>query len=159
MVAGDELIVIIKMSNGEQVMACLEGEDERYVELEYPILIRMMPSEFPNREQIAATPYCQFTDDVRFVIDKRNIMFIKKLHPQFIPHFQRFAAEYEQTEFTTNRAERKRQMADLEGTWGDEEPLTQEEVDKRLDMLESILGAEEDAEEEGIYVEGNDTIH
>jgi hypothetical protein len=86
-------------------------------------------------------------------------MFIKKLHPQFIPHFQRFAAEYEQTEFTTNRAERKKQMADLEGTWGDEEPLTQEEVDKRLDMLESILGAEEDAEEEGIYVEGNDTIH
>jgi hypothetical protein len=158
MVSGDELIVIIKMSNGEQVMACLEGEDERYVELEYPILIRMMPSEFPNREQIAATPYCQFTDDIRFVVDKRNIMFIKKLHPQFIPHFQRFAAEYEQTEFTTNRAERQRQMADLEGTWGDEEPLTQEEVDKRLDMLESILGVEE-TEEEGIYVEGNDTIH
>jgi hypothetical protein len=157
MVSGDELIVIIKMSNGEQVMACLEGEDERYVELDYPILIRLIPSEIPNREQIAATPYCQFTDDTRFVIDKRNIMFIKKLHPQFIPHFKRFAAEYEQTEFTTHASERQRHMQELQDTWGDEEPLTQEEINKRLDILESILGGEE--EEEKNFIEGNDTLH
>lgn len=155
MLKGDELFVIIKMVSGENVMASLMAEDADYVQFEYPILIRMMQTDLPNRESIAATPYCQFSSDTKFTIAKRNIMFIKKLHPSFIPHFIRFAKEYEETAFIP-REETYRTEA------FEDEELTLEEIQKRLAMLEAIAGGEigeEGDTEEKNFIEGNDTIH
>lgn len=155
MITGDELIVIAKMANGEQVMACLIDEDERYVEFQYPILIRMIPVS-ETKETIAATPYCQFSADTKFLIDKRNVMFIKKLHPTFIPHFMRFAAEYANVEFVAR--ERKHDVSEIfEG----EDELTIEEIQRRIAMLEAIAGGESDEIEEleKNFVDGNDTVH
>lgn len=154
MLTGNELFVIAKMVSGENVMACLNAEDDYYVELEYPILIRMMPTPLPNREAIAATPYCQFSGDTKFLISKRNIMFIKKLHPSFVPHFMRFASEYEETAFVA-KEQTKHQME----AFGEEE-MTLEEIQRRIDMLESIAGGDEsEIPEEKNFIDGNDTIH
>jgi hypothetical protein len=44
-------------------------------------------------------------------------------------------------------------------TWEDE-PLTVEEVRKRINMLQEIVGGEPiEKEEERTYVQGNDTLH
>jgi hypothetical protein len=148
------------MTNGEQVMACLNNEDEHYVELEYPILIRMVPTNHPNRESIAATPYCQFSTDTKFLIDKRNIMFIKRLHPSFVPHFLRFAGEYdEMSNYITSQEDRSR---NLEEIFEGEEELTADELNRRMEMLAAIAGVEEEETEEDFlkhFVRGNDTIH
>lgn len=160
MLTGNELFVIVRMTNGDQVMACLNSEDNHFVEFEYPILIRMVPTPFPNRETIAATPYCQFSDDTKYIIDKRNIMFIKRLHPSFVPHFLRFANEYENMAGRVeHREDRSKQLEEIfEG----EGELTLEEINRRMQMLEAIAGAEETTEEEQetkYIVRGNDTVH
>lgn len=159
MLKGNEFIIIARMVNGEQVMACLNAEDQDHVLLEYPILIRMIPSPYPNRETIAATPYCQFSDDTTYVIDKRNIMFMKRLHESFVPHFLRFVKEYEDM---AGRVATKE--ATPEELFEEEEHLTLEEINRRMDMLEAIAGREEREEidwDEKLknLVNGNDTKH
>jgi hypothetical protein len=159
MVNGNELFVIARMTNGDQVMACLNNEDTHHVEFGYPILIRMIPTPFPNRETIAATPYCQFSDDTTYIIDKRNIMFIKRLHPSFVPHFLRFANEYEHmAERVEHREDRSKKLEEIfEG----EGELSVEEINRRMQMLEAIAGMEETTDEEDTkyIVSGNDTLH
>ena len=153
MLTGKELFVIAKLISGENIMACLNDEDEHYVEFEYPILIRMQPTPLPNRESIAATPYCQFSSDTKFLISKRNIVFIKKLHASFIPHFIRFAKEYDETAFIP-----REETYQVDGF--EDEELTVEEINRRIEMLEAIANGEvTEEEEEKNFIDGNDTIH
>jgi hypothetical protein len=96
MLSGNELFVILKLVSGEQVMAVLRSEDEMFVEVESPMCIRTIPVVATNKEHITAHPLCQFTDDVNYVLDKKDVMFIKKMHHIFIPHYLRIVKEHEQ---------------------------------------------------------------
>ena len=72
-----------------------------------------------------------------------------------IPHYNRIVDEHENTILVksdkTGNIERVK------------EELTVEDIQKRIDMLESIAGIEREAEEEEeetrYYVEGNETVH
>ena len=154
----NENFVIVKLVSGEQVMATLASEDATTVELQYPMVIRMVPFIQGDRahEHVTAAPLCQFSDDKTFRIPKSNIMFLKKLHEIMIPHYNRIVDEHENTILVksdkTGNIERVK------------EELTVEDIQKRIDMLESIAGIEreaEEAEEEETryYVEGNETVH
>jgi len=82
-------------------------------------------------------------------------MFIKELHELLIPHYNRIVDDHENTVLVrsdkTGKIDRVR------------EDLTVEDLQRRIDMLESIAGVEGDTEieEEEIryYVEGNETLH
>ena len=161
MLSGDEFYVVCKFTSGEQVMAVLTAEDTQHVELEYPMSIRTIPNFDTHREQITAHPFCQFSDDKSFVIDKRNVLYIKKLHHVFIPHYQRIVEEHEQTTFTASKQEPSR-AEDL--NWDDEEvPLSNpDNAKKAIKMLQEIFGEEREEQEEKPvinFVKGNDTIN
>lgn len=153
----NENFVIVKLVSGEQVMATLTDEDATTVELQYPMVIRMVPFIQGDRahEHVTAAPLCQFSDDKTFRIPKSNIMFVKKLHEIMIPHYNRIVDEHENTILVksdkTGNIERVK------------EELTVEDIQKRIDMLESIAGIERETEEEEeetrYYVEGNETLH
>ena len=153
----NENFVIVKLVSGEQVMATLASEDATTVELQYPMVIRMVPFIQGDRahEHVTAAPLCQFSDDKTFRIPKSNIMFLKKLHEIMIPHYNRIVDEHENTILVksdkTGNIERVK------------EELTVEDIQKRIDMLESIAGLERETEEEEeetrYYVEGNETVH
>lgn len=153
----NEHFVIVKLVSGEQVMATLTDEDATTVELQYPMVIRMVPFIQGDRahEHVTAAPLCQFSDDKTFRIPKSNIMFVKKLHEIMIPHYNRIVDEHENTILVksdkTGNIERVK------------EELTVEDIQKRIDMLESIAGIERETEEEEeetrYYVEGNETLH
>jgi hypothetical protein len=153
----NENFVIVKLVSGEQVMATLASEDATTVELQYPMVIRMVPFIQGDRahEHVTAAPLCQFSDDKTFRIPKSNIMFLKKLHEIMIPHYNRIVDEHENTILVksdkTGNIERVK------------EELTVEDIQKRIDMLESIAGIERETEEEEeetrYYVEGNETVH
>jgi len=153
----NENFVIVKLVSGEQVMATLASEDATTVELQYPMVIRMVPFIQGDRahEHVTAAPLCQFSDDKTFRIPKSNIMFVKKLHEIMIPHYNRIVDEHENTILVksdkTGNIERVK------------EELTVEDIQKRIDMLESIAGIERETEEEEeetrYYVEGNETVH
>ena len=153
----NENFVIVKLVSGEQVMATLASEDATTVELQYPMVIRMVPFIQGDRahEHVTAAPLCQFSDDKTFRIPKSNIMFVKKLHEIMIPHYNRIVDEHENTILVksdkTGNIERVK------------EELTVEDIQKRIDMLESIAGIERETEEEEeetrYYIEGNETVH
>jgi hypothetical protein len=151
MLTGSELYVILKLSSGEQVMAILKEEDEDRILLETPMCIRTIPVFETSREHVTASPLCQFSDDKIFVIHKKDIMFCKKLHHVFIPHYQKIVAEHEKQSFVTK---------DKTEHLNDNERMTVEDAVKQIDMLQSLLQQDE-TEEENIrnFVQGNDTIN
>jgi hypothetical protein len=130
MLSGDELFVILKLVSGEQVMAVLRSEDEMFIEVESPMCIRTIPVLATNKEHITAHPLCQFTDEVSYVLDKKDVMFIKKMHHIFIPHYLRIVEEHEQMTMLEDKSPRAEDLS-----WEEE----------TVDVMN--------------FVEGNDTIN
>ena len=159
----NEFFVIVKLVSGEQVMATLTDEGDNYVELHQPMVIRMVPfiNNGKAHEHVTAAPLCQFSDDSYFRIPRSSIMFVKKLHDVLVPHYNRIVSDHEATVLVKHDGNGNVKRAE-DLTWGDEEEeeletLTVEEIQKRIDMLESIVQKEE--ENETTFVEGNDTVH
>ena len=147
MLTGNEFYVVFKLTTGEQIMGVLEDEDETHMQIVSPMIIKNIPVPSEGREHIMAHPYCQFTDDNVFDIDKRNVIFIKPLKEIMIPHYKKIVLQHE--------AEGQAEMAT---------EMSAEEAKKRIEMLASIFGNElddvlEDEDPKGYYVEGNDTKH
>jgi len=154
MLVSNESFVVIKLSTGEQIMGILEQEDATHIQILDPMLIRTIPILSEGKEHVTAHPYCQFTSDNVFDIDKRNIIFMKPLLRNMIPHYLRIVKQHEMNPVleTGNRAE---------GLNVKEEEITREEAIRRIEMLRSILGIEEenDLEMSEYVIEGNDTLH
>ncbi len=160
----DEDYIVLKLITGETVMAMFHGEDERFVKVEYPIQIKTMIVPGINRESVHASPYCQFSDSTAFVLEKSHIVYIKRLHQQFVPHYKNFLKSYDEALIPATRQSSEEIKHQLEEIFGDEEDtLTIEEVNRRLDILEAIAGtsSHEEPEQDDIinFVPGNDTKH
>ena len=154
MLDDNEFYIVMKLTSGEQVMAVLKEEDDDHVLLESPMCIRTIPILEASREHVTAHPLCQFSDDRTFVIAKRDIMFVKKLHHLFIPHYQRIVAEHERLSFISKDSKKEELL------WEDE--VDQEEAIRRISMLEDLAKTPKDEEEERryrVFIEGNDTIN
>jgi hypothetical protein len=71
-----------------------------------------------------------------------------------IPHYNRIVDDHENTVLV--RSDKTGNIQRVK------EELTVEDIQKRIDMLESIAGVERDTEEEEetrYYIEGNETLH
>lgn len=147
MLTGNEVFVVVKLTTGEQMMCALEQEDDVYIELLHPMVVRTIPNIQTGKEHITAAPFCIFSNDSSYVIDKKNVMFIKPLNQTFIPHYMRIVQEHEEVNFVPR-----------------EEKMSHEEARKRISMLANLFGDQLDEELEKTevkptYVEGNDTKH
>lgn len=154
--------VVVKLVSGETVMAKFEGEDDRFIKIDHPIQIKTIQIPMINREQITAHPLCQFSESTSFVLEKSHIIYIKKMHHAFIQHYNNFIKSYDEALIPATRdsASVRQQLDEVFGE--EEEELTLEEVNRRLDMLESIANSpikEEHEEIRSTFVEGNDTRH
>lgn len=161
MITGNELIVVFKLVSGEQIMAVWNGEDDHYIDVSYPMQIKTLPIivQGQTKETITASPWCHFTDDRDYRISKRDVMFVKKLSPNFITHYSNMVEEY------APRERVKEQPKKMEWDFDDDpNEITLDEVNRRLDILKSLLGDSQEPEEEQedefkYFVEGNETIH
>jgi small nuclear ribonucleoprotein (snRNP)-like protein len=153
----NENFVIVKLVSGEQVMATLTNEDANTIQLHYPMVIKMIPfiQDDQAHEHVTAAPLCQFSDDNNYIIEKTNVLFVKKLHEVLIPHYNRIVDEHENTVLV--RSDKTGHIQRMK------EELTVEDIQKRINMLERMTGLERDTEEEeeekSYYIEGNDTVH
>lgn len=148
-----EYYVVLRLVSGDEVMAVLEAEDENYIQLLNPISIRTVPLIHEGKEHVLTTPFCQFTKDPNFLLDKKHVLFVKQLADAMIPHYLQVVENYSQ-------AENFRPAQEFE----DQERMSPEEARKRIAMLAEIFGDElDDALEEeipkSIYVKGNETKH
>ena len=154
--------VFIKLTTGEQLMAMLESEDGSHVAISHPMVIRLTPVDVGDgrmHENVTATPFCKFSEGDDFILPKTSIMFIKQLSSTIVNHYKLVVEQYEHATLRTDRAQEKRKVV-----WGgEEEEMTVEEIQKRIEMLESIYAGDkkEEAEEEyeKNFIEGNDTLH
>jgi hypothetical protein len=155
----DKQYVVVKLVSGETVMAMFEGEDEKFVKIEYPIQIKTIVIPELQRESISASPLCQFSDATSFVLEKTHIIYIKKLHKQFVSHYKNFIKSYEEALIPTTRSSIQETLSEY---FDDAEHLTLDEINRRIEMLEAIAGGEVPEEELDVMLsvmEGNDTIH
>lgn len=149
--------VLIKLTTGEQLMAHMEAQDATHVAISHPMVIRMIPQAVDGKisENVTATPFCHFAEGVDFVIPLSSIMFIKPLKQSIIPHYENVVREHEHVTFEANDKRRVR--------WaGEEEEMTLEEINKRIEMLQAIMDGDAEEIEEEVeknFVEGNDTVH
>ena len=141
MLRDTDLFVVLKLVSGEQVMAVLRSEDEMFIEIESPMCIKSVPTLDTNREHITAQPLCQFTDDVNYTLDKKDVMFIKKMHYIFIPHYMRIVEEHEK-------------LAEVNASVVDRSTQVKETIQALKEHL-----AKKEEETFRNYVEGNDTIN
>ena len=172
MLSKDSYYVIVKFNSGEQVMAVLNDDTPQYIELLYPMTIKMIPYivEGKAHEKITASPFCQFSDDKYYQIPKSSVMFVKKLHETLVPHFLSLLDETN-VEFVPSKQQEERKLL-----WDDEEEdqlysgeedlsnLTAEEFEHRVSMLEDILSGldkviNEEEPEKRFFIEGNDTVN
>ena len=154
MLDGNESFIVLKLNTGEQLMGILEQEDATHIQIIDPMIIRTIPIVSEGREHVTAHPYCQFTGDNVFDIEKKNVIFIKPLLRTMIPHYLRIVKEHENSPAlrTQKRAE------DL--NWGDEGEVSKEEAIRRIEMLQEMIETEVEKEESNNwFIEGNDTKH
>ena len=140
-------------------MAMFEGEDDKFVKIEYPIQIKTVVIPELQRESISASPLCQFSDATSFVLEKSHIVYIKKLHKQFISHYKNFIKSYEEALIPTTRSSIQETLSEY---FDDAEELTLEEINRRIEMLEAIASGGHPEEDEELMLnvmEGNDTLH
>lgn len=170
MLTGEEQYVVVKLTNGEQLMAILEYESKETVELVYPMLLRTFPviSEGEAKEHITATPYSQFAENAHISINKSNVLFIKNLHHRLIANFERLIEENENTAAFNKEKESELYWEDEEefaATVREEaESMTIEELTEKISKLEEI--SKQNTTEDKIrelllknIIRGNDTIH
>ena len=159
MLNDSEYYVIIKLISGEQLMAVLEAEDALYVKLLSPMNIRTVVDTSLGKEQITAVPLCAFTSDKNFLIEKKNVLFIKRLDPIFISHYQRIVEESERVLFSAKDKQVREPKAEDLNWEEDLDSLPTDELLRRLEMLESLVEEEKEEEEFKVFVEGNNTKH
>ena len=158
--------VIIKLVSGEQIMATLTNEDDAMIQIDYPMLIRLVPfmQGGKTHEHVTASPLCQFSEDKHFSIPKSTVIFVKKLHQMIVPHYTRLVDEHEASVLVRKEEDGSVSQISLKPVEEEEEPITVEEIRRRIDMLEAIANAptvRTEEEEEGYryYIEGNDTLN
>jgi hypothetical protein len=100
----NDVYVVLKLVSGETLMSVLGAEDENFVQLNNPLVIKSVPSLADGREHLAAAPFCPFTEDSEFILDKRDVMFIKNLAEPFIKTYIRLT-ESEEDERPEREAE------------------------------------------------------
>lgn len=147
MLSGNELYIVMKLTSGEQVLAVLQEEDEEHVMLEYPMVMKTIVNFEAGKEHITASPLCAYTDEQSFVIPKSSILFIKKLHQVFIPHYQRIVADHQESTLFSPADS----ISDDSLLWGDEP-----DVKPKLETSEEEIDWNDKLEK---LVPGNDTQH
>ena len=169
MLQGNEHFVIVKLASGEQLMAVLEHETERDFHLLYPMSVRSIPtvSDGVAKEHVTCSPYYQFADDAHIPINKQHVIYCKNLHQMLIRHYISLVEENENKVLVSRHADGSVKKAE-DLNWEDDpddlsqeeiEELTDEEIKKRIEMLESIMEEEGIEEESNTFVIGNKTLH
>lgn len=150
MLTGKEFFVTLKLVSGEQLMAVLDDEDENFVKLDYPIVMRGRIDTDKGREVMMAAPFSQFSEATSFVLEKSHVIFMKKMHAAFVPNYIDFVKSYEIVAFTPPEEE-------------EESDLTIDDIKARLDALDALRGIQPEVDEEEtdkkVFIQGNDTKH
>lgn len=85
--------VVVKLVTGDQLIAkCLNQTDHGILILR-PITIKLVPVRHDGKmiERMLTSVYCPVSDQESFIIDTRNVIFVNRLHPNMIDHYDQLS--------------------------------------------------------------------
>lgn len=93
--------VIIKLTTGDDIVACMASESDQSVILEFPMLIDYGEVEDEGGgidldEMIILRPYVDFTDDVVFRLPKSLIVVAGRVNDKMMASYREFVESYAQ---------------------------------------------------------------
>lgn len=92
--------VTIKLMNGDTLLAVLIDEKEDCFVIMYPIQMKSVSFKDTNKEVLAGTPWCTFTDEQIYDIWKNDVVLIKPLNQSTIEYYKRLVDIQEESEQT-----------------------------------------------------------
>lgn len=93
--------VTLKLVNGDNIICVLVDEDDNRFVVMYPLqmkTVKVNTDGISNKEIIAGSPWCPFTDHEVFQIWKNDVMIIKPLNLRTIEYYKRLV-DLEQDNF------------------------------------------------------------
>ena len=129
---------IIKMINGDDVLCKILQEYSDAVVVECPMSVtrqQVMDSPEHMVEHTGLQRWINFTNDVKFVIDKEKIMGFGNLAPEVIVYYKMISGK-------------AKEEAGIEAANGEDEDKIMEKIRVNVDRLEQIMEASEHTEED-----------
>lgn len=151
LIEDNDLVIVVKLCTGEQLLAVLSEDEETFLELKYPLEVKSVPvidEDGSMSSSTVLTPWCPYSDDRYYRIDKKNFLFNKKVHPVFVQQYVNLVDYY----FSEKEAKK-----DREGYY--QEVTSDEDLESAVDRLELILEGKVQAEDYVFFVDGTDTKH
>lgn len=68
----EDCVVVIRLENGDDLLAILVGELDGVIKVEHPYIVKMQPLS----SSVMMLPYCALTDEVYFEIKRDKIDFV-----------------------------------------------------------------------------------
>lgn len=87
----DHEYITLKLVNGDNLIALMVGEkDDSFIVL-YPIQMKSVKIQHDgvNKEILAGTPWCSFTDDEVYTIWKDDVVLLKPLNESTIQYYKK----------------------------------------------------------------------
>lgn len=90
-----EVTVIVKFINGDQVIARLLNQTPDGILLFRPITLKSYPMMHNGviGERLTTSVFCPVSLDESFVFDLRHCLFINRLHPNMVHHYEKLSED------------------------------------------------------------------
>lgn len=76
-------VTVIKMINGEQIIAKVKSEDAETVQVEKPVIVMLSPKQDGTGVQVQMGPWDTFTDKP-IAINKQSIMYVAEPNTELL---------------------------------------------------------------------------
>ena len=150
----DGYYIVTKLISGELVMSELVGEDEDFMVLENPMIVRTIPNIEKGKDVVIASPLCVFAhpDDTEYVIKKKNTIYIKKLQDSFVTQYLNLVEDF------SEKIDTKSETLN----WDKEDDAAFDTVKQKIDILYNLINSDKEEEsdkEPKMVFTGNNTLN
>ena len=135
----DRKYVAIKMATGEDILSLVQAEDAIGVMLLHPMQIHHQTDPEESLEHYWAQPFCAFSEEQSFFIEKRHLVYMKKMSDYLVPYYHSMVQKFSESEIIKNA----RLQAENKVVWGGKE-ISEEEARRRVEMLKSLRQAKDE---------------
>jgi len=83
--------ITLKLVNGDNLISVLITEDNSEYTIMYPIQMKTVNFNLDgkNKEVLAGSPWCSFTDDQIFKVRKQDVIIVKPLNESTLNYYKR----------------------------------------------------------------------
>lgn len=92
----NDVVVVIRLHNGDDLIAIITGEMDDKVRVEHPYYIKYNPAQ----GAVGMIPYCALSDEVFFQIDRSKIDFVAVANNDISDKFLKMVDSVDQLRYT-----------------------------------------------------------